>query len=86
LEFLNAHRREGFQTWLATGEACHEFEGGGLRCAAKAGSTTTISYRHCHFPREIVQRAVWLYAQVSPSFRDDEALPDGRGIEVSYGA
>lgn len=45
---------------------------------------TTISYRYCHFPREIVQRAVWLYVRFTLSFRDVEELLAERGIEVSY--
>ncbi len=45
---------------------------------------TTISYRYCHFPREIVQRAVWLYVRFTLSFRDVEELLAERGIGVSY--
>ncbi len=45
---------------------------------------TTISYRYCHFPREIVQRAVWLYVRFTLSFREVEELLAERGIEVSY--
>ncbi len=45
---------------------------------------TTISYRYRHFPREIVQRAVWLYVRFTLGFRDVEELLAERGIEVSY--
>ncbi len=45
---------------------------------------TAISYRYCHFPPVIVQRAVWLYARFTLSFRDVEELLAERGIQVSY--
>ena len=43
-----------------------------------------ISYRYCHFPPAIVQRAVWLYTRYSLSLRDVEEMLSERGIEVSY--
>jgi putative transposase len=43
-----------------------------------------ISYRYCHFPPAIVQRAVWLYIRYSLSLRDVEEMLSERGIEVSY--
>ena len=43
-----------------------------------------ISYRYCHFPPEIVQHTVWLYARFTLSFRDVEELLAERGIQVSY--
>ncbi len=45
---------------------------------------TAISYRYCHFPREIIQRAVWLYVRFTLSFCDVEELLVEGGIEVSY--
>ncbi len=44
----------------------------------------TIGDRYCHFPREIIQRAVWLYVRFNLSFRDVKELLAERGIEVSY--
>ena len=41
---------------------------------------STISYRYCHFPRDIVQRAVWLYVCFTLSFRDVEKLMAERGV------
>ena len=43
-----------------------------------------ISYRYCHFPPAIVQRAVWLYTRYSLSLRDVEEMLAERGIEISY--
>ncbi len=43
-----------------------------------------ISYRYCHFPPEIIQHTVWLYARFTLSFRDVEELLAERGIQVSY--
>jgi putative transposase len=43
-----------------------------------------ISYRYCHFPPEIIQHTVWLYARFTLSFRDIEELLAERGIQVSY--
>ncbi len=44
----------------------------------------TISYRYCHLLREIVQRAVWLHARFTLSFRDVEdcSLNEGSGFPV----
>ena len=41
-------------------------------------------YRYCHFPREVVQHAIWLYIRFTLSFRDVEELLAERGIDVSY--
>jgi transposase-like protein len=43
-----------------------------------------ISYRYCHFPPDIIQNTVWLYARFTLSFRDVEELLAERGIQVSY--
>ena len=43
-----------------------------------------ISYRYCHFPPDIIQHTVWLYARFTLSFRDVEELLAERGIQVSY--
>jgi transposase-like protein len=43
-----------------------------------------FSYRYCHFPPTIVQRAVWLYTRYSLSLRDVEEILAERGIEVSF--
>ena len=43
-----------------------------------------ISYRYCHFPPAIVQRAVWLYIRYSLSLRVVEEMLAERGIEVSH--
>ena len=45
---------------------------------------STISYRYCHVPREIVQRAMWLYVRFTLSFREVEELLAERGIKDSY--
>ena len=45
---------------------------------------STVSYRYCHFPCDIVQRAVWLYVRFTLSHRDVEDLLAKRGVEVSY--
>ncbi len=45
---------------------------------------TTISYRYCHFPPDVIQHAVWLCYRFTLSFRDEEDMPAGRGVEVSY--
>ncbi len=45
---------------------------------------TTISYRYCHFPPDVIQHAVWLCYRFTSSFRDEEDMPAGRGVEVSY--
>ena len=43
-----------------------------------------ISYRYCHFPPEIIQHTVWLYARFILSFCDVEEPLAERGIQVSY--
>jgi putative transposase len=45
---------------------------------------TKISYAGYRFPPVIIQRAVWLYARFTLSFRDVEDLLAERGILVSY--
>src|SRR4051794_6566321 len=37
-----------------------------------------------HFPRDVIQRAVWMYLRFTLSYRDVEDLLAERGIEVSY--
>ncbi len=36
-----------------------------------------------HFPRDVIQRAVWMYLRFTLSYRDVEDLLAERGIEVS---
>jgi transposase-like protein len=43
-----------------------------------------LSYSGYRFPREIIQRAVWMYLRFTLSFRDVEELLAERGITVSY--
>ena len=45
---------------------------------------TKINYAGYRFPPVIIQRAVWLYARFTLSFRDVEDLLAERGIMVSY--
>ena len=43
-----------------------------------------ISYSGYRFPRDVIQRAVWMFLRFTLSFRDVEDLLAERGIEVSY--
>ena len=43
-----------------------------------------LSYAGYRFPRDIIQRAVWMYLRFTLSFRDVEELLAERGIEVTY--
>jgi transposase-like protein len=43
-----------------------------------------LSYSGYRFPRDIIQRAVWMYLRVTLSFRDVEELLAERGIAVTY--
>src|SRR4028119_789783 len=43
-----------------------------------------LSYSGYRFPRDIIQRAVWLYLRFTLSYRDVEELLAERGIETSY--
>ena len=43
-----------------------------------------LSYSGYRFPREIIQRAVWMYLRFTLSFRDVEELLAERGITVSH--
>jgi putative transposase len=43
-----------------------------------------LSYFSYRFPRDIIQRAVWMYLRFTLSFRDVEELLAERGIETSY--
>ena len=43
-----------------------------------------ISYSGYRFPRDVIQRAVWMYLRFTLSFRDIENLLAERGIEVSH--
>ncbi len=45
---------------------------------------TPPSYAGYRFPRDIIQRAVWMYLRFTLSFRDVEELLAERGIGVSY--
>src|SRR5215203_1970545 len=41
-------------------------------------------YSGYRFPRDVIQRAVWMYLRFTLSYRDVEDLLAERGIEVSY--
>ena len=43
-----------------------------------------LSYSGYRFPRDIIQRAVWMYLRFALSFRDVEELLAERGITVSH--
>src|SRR6195952_2774655 len=43
-----------------------------------------LSYSGYRFPRDIIQRAVWMYLRFTLSFRDVEELLAERGIIVAY--
>src|SRR4051794_25772040 len=43
-----------------------------------------LSYSGYRFPRDIIQRAVWMYLRFTLSFRDVEELLAERGITVAY--
>src|SRR4051812_34765247 len=43
-----------------------------------------LSYSGYRFPRDIIQRAVWMYLRFTLSFRDVEDLLAERGIAVTY--
>src|SRR5918993_2672670 len=43
-----------------------------------------LSYYGYRFPRDIIQRAVWMYLRFTLSFRDVEELLTERGIVVPY--
>jgi putative transposase len=43
-----------------------------------------LSYSGYRFPRDIIQRAVWMYLRFTLSFRDVEELLAERGIVVSH--
>src|ERR671913_424977 len=43
-----------------------------------------LSYSGYRFPRDIIQRAVWIYLRFTLSFRDVEELLAERGIVVTY--
>ena len=43
-----------------------------------------LSYSGYRFPRDIIQRAVWMYLRFTLSFRDVEELLAERGIVVTY--
>ena len=45
---------------------------------------TSLSYSGYRFPRDIIQRAVWMYLRFTLSFRDVEECLVERGIETSY--
>ncbi len=42
-----------------------------------------ITYSGYRFPREVIQRTVWMYVRFTLSLRDVEDLLAERGIEVS---
>src|SRR3712207_1153395 len=43
-----------------------------------------LTYSGYRFPRDIIQRAVWMYLRFTLSFRDVEELLAERSIEVTY--
>src|SRR5215208_1966853 len=43
-----------------------------------------LSYSGYRYPRDIIQRAVWMYLRFTLSFRDVEELLAERGIVVTY--
>jgi putative transposase len=43
-----------------------------------------LSFSGYRFPRDIIQRAVWMYLRFTLSFRDVEELLAERRIEVTY--
>ena len=45
---------------------------------------TEVSYSGFRFPRDVIQRAVWMYLRFTLSFRDVEELLAERGIAVTY--
>jgi putative transposase len=45
---------------------------------------TASIYSGYRFPRDVIQRAVWMYLRFTLSYRDVEDLLADRGIEVSY--
>jgi putative transposase len=46
---------------------------------------TLPSYSGYRFPRDIIQRAVWMYLRFTLNYRDVEELLAERGITTSYG-
>ncbi len=44
---------------------------------------SALSYSGYRFPRDIIQRAVWMYLRFTLSFRDVEELLAERGITVT---
>src|SRR3954469_19931290 len=45
---------------------------------------TVLSYVGYRFPRDIIQRAVWIYLRFTLSFRDVEELLAERGLTITY--
>src|SRR4051794_923652 len=45
---------------------------------------TPLAYSGYRFPRDIIQRAIWMYLRFTLSFRDVEELLAERGITVAY--
>src|SRR3954452_23549954 len=45
---------------------------------------TPLAYSGYRFPRDVLQRAVWMYLRFTLSFRDVEELLAERGITVAY--
>src|SRR3954465_1376008 len=45
---------------------------------------TPLAYSGYRFPRDVIQRAVWMYLRFTLSFRDVEELLAERGITVAY--
>ena len=43
-----------------------------------------LTYSGYRFPRDIIQRAVWMYLRFTLSFRDVEELLAERGIAVTH--
>ena len=45
---------------------------------------TSLSYSGYRFPKDLIQRAIWLYLRFTLSYRDVEELLAEQGLEISY--
>ena len=45
---------------------------------------TLIEYEGCHFPKDVILYAVWLYVLFPISFRDLEEIMQERGVDVGH--
>ncbi|GEP06938.1 hypothetical protein MOX02_49760 [Methylobacterium oxalidis] len=58
----------------------------GANGASQPGRMRLLSYSGYRFPRDVIQRAVWMYLRSTLSFQDVEELLAERGISVAYGS